>query len=90
MKKKDTRAFSWDDFFDTYGISALSDFLLGKPKAIKGISDLSMQKKQNRLVINLPEWLKALLKRKAEQEGSSMNETVRVALIEYLTKEESK
>lgn len=90
MKKKDDKVFDMDEFFDMFDINAISDFLLGKPKAIKGISDLSMQKKGSRLVINLPEWLKALLKRKAEQEGLSMNETVRVALIEYLTKEENK
>lgn len=90
MKKKDDKVFDMDEFFDMFGINDISDFLFGKPKAIKGISELSMQKKGNRLVINLPEWLKALLKRKAEKEGLSMNETVRVALIEYLTKEEGK
>lgn len=90
MKKKDNKVFDMDEFFDMFGISAISDLLTGKQKVIRGLADLSMQKKGNRLVINLPEWLKALLKRKAEKEGLSMNETVRVALIEYLTKEENK
>ena len=55
-------------------------------KAIEEASQLSLQKKEERLVINLPAWLKDRLKNKAKQTGQSMNEIIRLALAEHLAK----
>jgi hypothetical protein len=46
------------------------------------------QRKAQRLVINLPGWLKEQLKQKSIQTGTSMNALVRLALTQYLSKEE--
>ena len=55
-------------------------------KAIEEASKMSLQKKEERLVINLPAWLKDRLKSKSKQTGKSMNEIIRLALSEYLAK----
>ena len=84
MKKK--KSFM-DEFFDQLGVSAIADLILGKDEKteiIKRMSAISAQKKESRLVINLPEWLKTLLKNKANETNISMNEVIRTALIEFL------
>jgi len=58
-------------------------------QSIKEASQLSLQKKENRMVINLPEWLKDKLKERAKRTGVSMNEIIRNALAEYLSKEKA-
>ena len=55
-------------------------------QAIKDASKMSLQKKEERLVINLPAWLKERLKKRAKQTDQSMNEIIRIALTEYLSK----
>ena len=55
-------------------------------EVIKEASQLSLQKKEERLVTNLPAWLKDRLKKRARQTGQSMNEIIRIALTEYLAK----
>jgi len=54
---------------------------------IKEASQLSLQKKEERLVINLPAWLKERLKKKSNRTGQSMNEIIRIALTEYLSRD---
>ena len=76
--KKNNRRFEITD--DMLRISASDQ------KVIKKASEMSLQKKQERLVINLPAWLKDRLKNKAKQTGKSMNEIIRLALTEYLAK----
>jgi|GEM_PF-2273923 len=55
-------------------------------EVIKEASQLSLQKKEERLVINLPAWLKERLKKRSNRTGKSMNEIIRIALSEYLSK----
>ena len=55
-------------------------------EVIKEASQMSLQKKEERLVINLPAWLKERLKNKSNRTGQSMNEIIRTALTEYLSK----
>jgi hypothetical protein len=55
-------------------------------KAIEEASKMSLQKKEESLVINLPAWLKDRLKKKSNRTGKSMNEIIRLALSEYLAK----
>jgi len=55
-------------------------------EVIKEASQLSLQKKEERLVINLPAWLKDRLKKRANRTDKSMNEIIRIALSEYLSK----
>jgi len=55
-------------------------------EVIKEASQMSLQKKEERLVINLPAWLKERLKKKSKRTGQSMNEIIRIALTEYLSK----
>ena len=81
----------WLESFIQWGIFSRKDILSGKiTKAdiIKRISQMSTQKKENRLVINLPEWIKKMLAEKAKADSMSMNQVIRIALIDYLTKEE--
>ena len=89
-KKKDNDSLGINEMFEMFGINALTDLLMGKPEVIKGMSGISRQKKVKRLVINLPEWLKILLKEKSRQTGLSMNDIVRLALTDYLAKEAKK
>ena len=86
MGKKEDK-FTMDDFFEMFGINDILKFLEGKPEFVKKVYQMSGQKKESRLVINMPEWLKNGLQEKAKQSGMSMNEIVRVAVIEYLSKE---
>jgi hypothetical protein len=88
MGKKDDK-FTMDDFFEMFGINDILKFLEGKPEFVKKVSEMRGQKKESRLVINMPEWLKMVLQEKAKQKGVSMNELVRVAVIEYLSKEKT-
>ena len=55
-------------------------------EVIKEASQMSLQKKEKRLMINLPAWLKERLKTKSNRTGKSMNEIIRIALTEYLSK----
>jgi len=55
-------------------------------QVIKEASEMSLQKKEERLVINLPAWLKDRLKKKSNRTKQSMNEIIRIALTEYLSK----
>ena len=87
-KKKDF----WVELAVQFGIA--SNILAGKitetemKEIIKTISQISTQKMESRLVINLPEWLKKLLAEKAKADNMSMNQVIRIALLDYLTKEE--
>ena len=86
-KKKDL----WFEFLIQWGIISRSDIKSGKitrADIIKRISQLSDQKKESRLVINLPEWLKKMLEEKAKADNISMNQVIRIALIDHLTKDE--
>ena len=88
MKKK---IDLWLESFIQWGIFSRKDILSGKitrADIIKRISQISTQKKENRLVINLPEWIKKMLAEKAKADDMSMNQVIRIALIDYLTKEE--
>jgi len=81
----------WLESFIQWGIFSRADILSGKitrADIIKRISQMSTQKKENRLVINLPEWIKKWLANKAKADNMSMNQVIRIALIDYLTKEE--
>lgn len=89
MAKKDDK-FTMDDFFEMFGINDILKFLEGKPDLAKKVSEMRGQKKESRLVINMPEWLKNGLQEQAEQKDMSMNQIVRVAVIEYLSKEKKK
>ena len=55
-------------------------------KVIEEASELSLQKKEQRLMVNLPEWLKDRLQKRAKRTGKSMNEIIRLALTQYLAK----
>ncbi len=57
-------------------------------RVIKETSKMSMQKKHERLVINMPKWLKDRLAKISKRSGLSMNEIIRSALVDYLLKEE--
>lgn len=81
----------WLESLIQWGIFSRKDILSGKitrADIIKRISQMSTQKKENRLVINLPEWIKKWLARKAKADNMSMNQVIRIALIDYLTKDE--
>ena len=81
----------WLESFIQWGIFSRSDILSGKitrADMIKAISQISAQKKESRLVINLPEWLKKMLAEKAKADNMSMNQVIRIALIDYLLKDE--
>lgn len=58
------------------------------PKLYRDVSNFIARKKEYRLVINLPNWLKKQLKRESEQSGLSMNEIIRIAVVDYLSKKE--
>jgi hypothetical protein len=75
-----------EEMFEMFGINDILKFLESKPELVKKVSEMNLQKKESRLVINMPEWLKMVLQEKATQKGVSMNEIVRVAIIEYLSK----
>lgn len=89
MAKKDKKS-ALEEMFEMFGINEILKFLEGKPEFIRKVSEMGRQKKESRLVINMPEWLKIVLQEKAKQDGMSMNEIVRVAVIEYLSKEKKK
>lgn len=81
----------WLESLIQWGIFSRADILSGKitrADIIKRISQMSTQKKENRLVINLPEWIKKWLANKAKADNMSMNQVIRIALLDYLTKEE--
>lgn len=81
----------WLESLIQWGFFSRKDILSGKitrADIIKRISQMSTQKKENRLVINLPEWIKKWLAKKAKADKMSMNQVIRIALIDYLTKDE--
>jgi len=88
MTLKDDKS-ALEEMFEMFGINDILKFLEGKPEFVKKFSEMNLQKKESRLVINMPEWLKKVLQEKASQKGVSMNEIVRVAVIEYLSKEKT-
>lgn len=57
--------------------------------SIKQAAQMSLQKKEKRFVINLPEWMKDKLKEKADGAGVSMNEIIRLAIADYLSKDKA-
>ncbi len=57
-------------------------------QVVKQASQMSLQKKEQRLVINMPEWLKDRLIKISKRKGVSMNEIIRQALVEYLLEQE--
>ena len=81
----------WLESLIQWGMFSRADILSGKitrADIIKRISQMSTQKKENRLVINLPEWIKRWLAKKAKADNMSMNQVIRIALLDYLTKDE--
>jgi hypothetical protein len=56
---------------------------------IKEASRMSLQKKEKRMVINLPEWMKDELLKRAKSTDKSMNEIIRTAIADYLSKEKA-
>ena len=57
-------------------------------RIFESIKKAVSQKKVERVVINLPGWLKERLKQKSIKTGTSMNAVMRLALTEYLAKDE--
>jgi hypothetical protein len=91
--RRDTEGRLWYVDDDERPVAELVGGLLSKKKetsddraVIKEASQLSLQKKEERLVINLPAWLKDRLKKRANRTNKSMNEIIRIALSEYLSK----
>ena len=80
-KKKDITA---EEFFRCITAAVQPDH-----KVIKKASEMSRQKKQQRLVINMPEWLKERLMKLSHRKKISMNEIIRQALTEYLLEQET-
>ncbi len=90
VKKKKKQKLGLESLIH-WGILSRSDIESGKitrADIIKAISRISAQKKESRLVINLPEWLKKMLAEKAKADNISMNQVIRIALIDHLTKDE--
>ena len=81
----------WLESLIHWGFVSRNDILSGKvtkSDLIKRVAQISAQKKEKRLVINLPEWIKKMLADKAKEDNMSMNQVIRTALIDYLTKDE--
>lgn len=56
---------------------------------MKQAAQMSLQKKEKRMVINLPEWMKDALQDRAKKADKSMNEIIRTAIADYLSKEKA-
>ena len=67
-------------------VDTKTEKLADERKVIEEASELSLQKKEQRLMVNLPEWLKDRLQKRAKRTGKSMNEIIRLALTQYLSK----
>ena len=61
---------------------------LNDDRLFEEVKKIVNQKKPQRIVINLPGWLKERLKQKSIRTGTSMNAVMRLALTEYLAKDE--
>jgi len=59
---------------------------VSKRLAIKEAAQMSLQKRTERFVINIPEWMKIKIKEDAKSNGISMNEVVRKSLAEYFSR----
>ncbi|MFX0207278.1 MAG: hypothetical protein ACFFDT_14925 [Candidatus Hodarchaeota archaeon] len=54
--KKDNNSLGINEMFEMFGFNALTDLLFGKPEVIKGMSDISRQKKVKRLeLLSMPQ-----------------------------------
>ena len=91
--RRDTEGRLWYVDDNEKPVAELVGGLLSKKKetpddraVIQEASQLSLQKKEERLVINLPAWLKDRLKKRANRTNKSMNEIIRISLTEYLSK----
>ena len=69
-------------------LKKMIDEYLTDDRIFERVKKIVNQRKAQRLVINLPGWLKEQLKQKSIQTGTSMNALVRLALTQYLSKEE--
>jgi len=81
----------WLESLINWGFVSRKDIESGKvtrADLIKRVAQISSQKKEKRLVINLPDWIKKMLAEKAKADNMSMNQVIRTALIDYLTKDE--
>ena len=76
MKKEDTR------FSPTDTLKLMQDH----PDFFKDVSNMLVQKKKYRIVINLPEWMRKLLRKESKRSGLTINEIFRIAVIDYLSK----
>ena len=56
---------------------------------MKQAAQMSLQKKEKRFVINLPEWMKDELQKRAKSADKSMNEIIRTAIADYLSREKA-
>ena len=61
---------------------------LGDDRLFEHVKKVVDKSKPQRIVINLPGWLKERLKQKSTKKGISMNAVMRLALTEYLAKDE--
>jgi len=66
----------------------LIDEYLTEDRIFEHVKEIVNQSKPQRIVINLPAWLKERLKHKSAKKGLSMNAVMRLALTEYLAKDE--
>ena len=66
----------------------IDEYLNDDDQVFEDVKKMVNQRKVQRVVINLPGWLKKRLKEISMQKGASMNAIVRLALTEYLSKEE--
>jgi len=57
--------------------------------SMKQAAQMSLQKKEKRFVINLPEWMKDKLQERAKSADKSMNEIIRTAIADYLSKDKA-
>ena len=61
---------------------------LSDDRLFEHVKEAVNRRKPQRIVINLPGWLKERLKQKSKKKGISMNAVMRLALTEYLAKDE--
>jgi predicted glutamine amidotransferase len=69
-------------------LKKMIDEYLTDDRLFEEVKDVVNQRKPQRIVINLPGWLKEQLKQKSIETGTSMNAVMRLALTEYLAKGE--
>lgn len=69
-------------------LKKMIDEYLTEDRIFEMAQKIANQRKAQRVVINLPAWLKEKLELKARSTGTSMNAVMRLALTEYLAKDE--